>query len=160
MADIAEARQRNALYEADFYEWTQEQARLLRERRFADLDLENLIDEVESVGRSSKRELDNRLVVLVAHLLKWKYQPGARSSGWTGTIMEQRFQLADLLRDSPSLRSYPALALERHYRAAHLLAAKETGIDYTLFPSGCPFSAEQVLDVDFFPREPDLLEPS
>ena len=150
----------DALYETDFFRWTQEQARLLRERRWDDLDLENLIDEVESVGRSNKAEIESRLVVLVAHLLKWKYQPGLRSSGWRGTISEQRFRIALVLRDSPSLRGYPGRVFLDQYLAARLRASKETGIDFTLFPETCPFSVEQALDDDFLPKEPDLLDQS
>src|SRR3978361_112069 len=92
MADQAEAQRTNTLYETDFYEWTQEQARLLRERRFDDLDLESLVDEVEGVGRSDKHQIESRVAILLAHLLKWKFQPGGRSSGWAGTIVEQRSQ--------------------------------------------------------------------
>jgi hypothetical protein len=151
---------RNNLYDVDFFEWSQEQARLLRERRFGDLDLENLIDEVESVGRSEKREIYSRLTVLLAHLLKWKYQPGARSAGWTGTIHEQRERLSMILEDSPSLAGQPQAVFGKAYSAARLLAAKETGIDYTLFPEGCPFTVEQALDEGFLPKEPDLFDQS
>ena len=73
----------NSLYESDFYTWTQEQARLLRERRFDDLDLENLIDEVASVGSSEKREIRDRLKILLTYLLKWKFQPGLRGNSWS-----------------------------------------------------------------------------
>jgi Domain of unknown function DUF29 len=151
---------RNDLYEADFYEWTQQQARLLRERRWDDLDLENLIDEVESVGRSEKKEIYSRLKVLLAHLLKWKYQPGARAAGWSGTIREQRERLSMVLEGSPSLGGQPETAFARAYLSARLLAAKETGIDFTLFPEACPFTVEQALDEDFLPKEPDLLDQS
>lgn len=158
MADQAEATRTNALYEQDFYAWTQEQARLLRERRFEDLDLENLIDEVQSVGGSDKRELESRLEVLIAHLLKWKYQPGARSTGWRGTIHEQRRRLGRVLRDSPSLHRYPQDVYLDMYLSGRLAASHDTGIDVTLFPDAPPFSLEQVLDDSFLPREPDLYE--
>jgi hypothetical protein len=148
----------NDLYEIDFFAWTQEQSRLLRERRWEDLDLENLIDEVGSVGRSEKKEIYSRLKVLMAHLLNWKYQPGARSAAWSGTIREQRSRLAMVLEDSPSLSGQPAAVIENAYLAARLLAAKETGIDFTLFPEDCPFTVEQVLDEEFLPKEPDLLD--
>jgi hypothetical protein len=149
-----------SLYERDFFAWTQEQARLLRERRFDELDLDNLIDEVESVGRSDKKEIFNRLKVLTAHLLKWKYQPGARSAGWSGTIRTQRDRLAAVLEDSPSLHGHPAEVFERAYLSARLLAAKETGIDFTLFPERSPFTIDQVLDEDYLPKEPDLYDQS
>src|SRR6516162_435971 len=89
MSKIA-TKQTNNLYEFDFYAWTQEQARLLREHRWAELDLDNLVDEVASVGSSEKREIRNRLTGLMAHLLKWKYQPGRRGSSWISTIFDHR----------------------------------------------------------------------
>ena len=100
------AAPRNDLYEADSYDWTQEQAWLLRARRWDDLDLQNLIDEVESVGRIDKHQIQKRLKVILAHLLKWKYQPGARSSAWRGTLREQLARLAQSPdRNSPPARS-------------------------------------------------------
>jgi hypothetical protein len=154
MADQAEALRTNELYEQDFYAWTQEQARLLRERRFDDLDLVNLIDEVESVGRSDKRQIDSRTEVLLAHLLKWKFQPGGRSSGWSGTIVEQRSRIEGLVEESPSLKPLLSSQVPRSYRAARLLAAKDTGIAYGVFPKESPFTPEQVYDPDFFPEDP------
>jgi hypothetical protein len=143
----------NDLYETDFYAWTQEQARLLRDRRWDDLDLENLVDEVESVGGSEKREIRNRLTKLLAHLLKWKYQPGHRGPSWSATIFEQRRQLADILQDSPSLRSYAHKQVAERYLGGRLEAAHETGIAFGLFPEECPFTPEQVLDLEFWPED-------
>ena len=143
----------NDLYDTDFYAWTQEQARLLRERRFADLDLDNLVDEVESVGKSDKDQIESRLEVLMAHLLKWKYQPGGRGTSWTGTIFEQRGRIARLLKSSPSLREFYQQAVAESYLAARLLAAKETGIAFGLFPENCEFTPEQVIDLEFFPED-------
>lgn len=155
MADAAEAPARTSLYETDFYAWTQEQARLLRAGRWSDLDLDNLVDEVEGVGGSDKREIENRLVVLIAHLLKWKYRPYWRSPGWEGTVAEQRRRIKTIVKNSPSLQRYPAEVFADQYLGARLRAAKETGIDFTLFPEDCPFTAEQALDDAFMPREPD-----
>jgi hypothetical protein len=143
----------NTLYETDFYAWTQEQARVLRERRWDDLDLENLVDEVASVGGSEKREIRNRLTILLAHLLKWKHQPGLRGASWRSTIFEQRDQLADIVRDSPSLREFLLQQVNDRYLGGRLLAAKETGIAFGLFPEECPFTPEQVLDPEFFPED-------
>jgi hypothetical protein len=147
----------NSLYEQDFYAWTQQQARLLRERRWDDLDLENLIDEIESVGGSNKREIENRLTVLMAHLLKWAYQPGIRSASWRATINEQRRRIHLILRDSPSLKKYPALIFADQHLGARLEAASETGIAFELFPEQCPFAIEQALDDNFLPDEPGLI---
>jgi Domain of unknown function DUF29 len=153
MSKIATKPPPNDLYEADFYLWIQEQARLLRERRWADLDLDNLVDEVESMARSEKRQIENRLKVLIAHLLKWKFQPGGRGSSWIGTIFEQRHQVIGLVDDSPSLREFMRSAIFNNYRAARLRAARETGIAYGVFPEECPFTPEQVLDLEFFPED-------
>lgn len=151
---------RSRLYETDFFTWTQRQAELLRERRFDDLDLENLAEEVACVGRSEQREIFSRLRVLTAHLLKWKYQPGARNGGWRGTISEQRFRIGAILEASPSLRAYPAGVFPESYQAGRLLASKETGIDFTLFPETPPYTVEQALDDGFLPKESDLIDQS
>ena len=156
MSETKTRAPRNELYETDFFAWTQEQARLLRERRFDDLDLINLVDEVESVGGSEKREIMNRLAQLLGHLLKWKYQPGRRGSSWTETIFEQREQLAAILETSPSLRGYFREQIGKRYTAARLLAAKETGIAFGLFPEQCPFSADQILDLRFYPEDREI----
>jgi len=155
MPDTKSKARPNDLYETDFFVWTQEQARLLRERRFDDLDLENLVDEVESVGRSDKRQIQSRLEVLLAHLLKWKYQPGGRGNGWIGTIFEQRGRLIDLVEDSPSLREFQRQEVFKRYNAATLIAAKETGLALHVFPEECPFTPEQVLDLKYFPENPE-----
>ncbi|HEY7242268.1 MAG TPA: DUF29 domain-containing protein [Xanthobacteraceae bacterium] len=153
MSDTETKDRRNTLYETDFYVWTQEQARLLSERRFDDLDLENLVDEVQSVGSSEKREIRSRLVDLIAHLLKWKFQPGGRGSSWIETVFEQRQQIADSVASSPSLRKYQEDQISRAYRAARLAAAKETGIAFGTFPAECPFHPNEVLDFEFFPED-------
>jgi Domain of unknown function DUF29 len=156
MSDTKTKARPNELYEADFYAWTQEQARLLRERRFDDLDLENLIDEVESVGRSDKRQIESRLETLMAHLLKWKFQPGGRGKSWIRTIFEQRRRLIGLVKDSPSLREFLRQEVLNGYTAARLLAAEETGIAFGLFPEECPFTQDQVLDLEFFPEDREI----
>src|SRR5690348_30226 len=94
----------SAAYDDDFYAWTQDQARLLRSGELSQLDVENLAEELESMGRSDRRELDSRLEVLLVHLLKWQVQTEFRSRSWSGTIREQRSRVEDLLNESPSLR--------------------------------------------------------
>ncbi len=151
---------RNTLYETDFYAWTQHQAQLLRDRRFDDLDLENLAEEVETVGRSDKRQIDSRMEKLIAHLLKWKFQPGARSPSWRRTIRDQLSRIEAIVEDSPSLARYPAERANAVYHAARLAASDETGIDFMLFPEDCPFTPEQILDPEFLPKNPDLIDQS
>src|SRR6185503_17055659 len=100
---------RNAVtYDEDFFAWTEEQARLLRAGEFSRLDIENLGEEIEDMGRSIRRELRNRLALLTMHLLKWRYQPGHQSPSWSATIREQREQIAELFEESPSLKRLPA----------------------------------------------------
>ena len=93
------------LYEQDFYAWANEQAALLRSGRVSDADLEHIAEEIESMGRSEKRELISRLKLLLAHLLKWQFQPTLRGNSWRLTIEEQRRDVAEHLADNPSLKS-------------------------------------------------------
>ena len=143
----------NDLYEADFYAWTQQQARLLRERRWDDLDLDNLVDEVESVGSSEKREIRNRLKVLLSHLLKWKFQPGMRGNSWRRTIREQRESIVDIVQSSPSLRGYMLQAMRTAYIGATVATSEETGLAIGIFSEECPFSVDEMLDLEFFPED-------
>jgi len=138
-------------YEQDFHAWSQEQVELLRARRYADLDLDHLIEELESMGARERRELTNRLKVLLAHLLKWQFQPERRGAGWEATIKEQRLSIEDLLDDNPSLRPAVAERLPRAYQLARLLAVKETGLMEASFPQQCPYSATETLDLSFYP---------
>lgn len=139
-------------YEEDFYAWTVEQARLLREGEFSAVDVANLAEEIESLGRSDRREIRSRLTVLLLHLLKWHHQPEGRSTGWSGTIREQRRQMALLLDESPSLRPFVAAALRPAYQDAREIAAEETGLPQSKFPAECPFAAGEVLSRSFLPE--------
>lgn len=138
-------------YEQDFYAWTQQQAQLLRAGQLTDADLEHLAEEIETLGASERRELESRLKVLLQHLLKWQYQPEQRSSGWSGTIDEQRDQLDSLLRQSPSLRRLVNQYLSYAYPKARRAAARETGLTQTSFPDVCPYTEQDILDADFWP---------
>jgi len=144
---------RNAVaYDDDFFAWTEEQARLLRAGEFSQVDIANIAEEVEDMGRSIRRELRNRLAVLTMHLLKWRFQPGYRSGSWSGTISEQRQQIADLLEESPSFKPMPAGDLTKIYRLAISKAMCDTGLPRTTFPADCPFTPEQILAEDFLPE--------
>jgi hypothetical protein len=144
---------RNAVdYEDDFFEWTVEQARLLRGGELSEIDAANIAEEIESMGLSDRRELRNRLIVLLSHLLKWAYQPDARSSSWLGTIREQRLQIEFILEDSPSLRRVAAQLSARDYDRARRKAVDETELPESTFPAECPFTADQILAEDFLPE--------
>lgn len=110
------------LYETDFYGWIQQQAELLRDRQWQHLDLPNLIEEIESLGRQQRQELRNRLGILLGHLLKWEHQPHKRSRSWLSTIRIQRIELEDLIEDNPSLQPYFEEALAKAYRKGRALA--------------------------------------
>ena len=138
-------------YDKDFYGWTQDQARALKTRRLADLDIDNLIEEIEAMGRSEKRALESRLVVLLTHLLKWKYQPARRGKSWQLTGKGQRINFENILDDNPSLKAQLDALLERAYGKAIIDAATETGLDEETFPSRCPWTLAQVRDSNFYP---------
>jgi Domain of unknown function DUF29 len=142
-----------ALYDSDFYAWTQEQARLLKEQKWDLVDLENLVEEIESLGRQERRELKNRLGILLGHLLKWQFQPEQQSNSWKATIREQRRELETLLKDNPSLKPYLAEAIALAYQSGIDLAVRETGLPYEVFPDHCIYTIEQALNNDFLPHE-------
>jgi hypothetical protein len=139
------------LYEKDFHLWLTETASLLRERRFSKLDLPNLIEEIETLGRSEKRVVESNLVVLLIHLLKWKYQFNKRSHSWRYTIEEHRDRLHSYLSDSPSLQPYVLGVFAGCYQRGRRLAAAETGFTIDSFPTESPFTPEEALDVDYLP---------
>lgn len=142
------------LYEQDLYTWCLATADLIRAGKWHDIDLDALAEEIESLGKSQKRELEHRLEVLVMHLLKWRYQPERRvdSHSWYDTIREQRNRLARLLRDNPGLRPQLALALTEGYAEARLRALGETRLLAGVMPTTCPWTAAQVLDTTFWPE--------
>jgi hypothetical protein len=140
------------LYDQDFYAWANEQAGLLRAGRLSEADIEHIAEEIESMGRSEKRELVNRMQVLLLHLLKWQRQPAFRCTSWRLTIEGQRNQLEDHLADNPSLKSLIHQAVVAAYRNALLDAARETGLDRGIFPVTCPWSLDQIMDSTFYPE--------
>ena len=142
-----------ALYDADFYAWTQEQAKLLREHQWDLVDVANLIEEIESLGRQERRELVNRLAILLGHLLKWQYRPELQGSSWQATIREQRRKLKRLIEQNPSLSSYLEEALQEGFEDGLDLAVQETNLPYETFPEACPYSLEQALNDEFVPTE-------
>lgn len=142
------------LYETDFYAWTQRQADLLRLEEFSEVDWHNLIEEIETLGRSEKHEIKNRLTVLIMHLLKWQYQFERRPRSWRITIAIQRVDLADLLTDNPSLHTHLAEFITAAYPSAVKKAVIETRLPKATFPVTCPYTAAQILDEEFWP-DPD-----
>ena len=145
------------LYDQDFFEWTARNARLLREGRLAEADIERIAEEIEDVGKRDQREVRNRLKVLLTHLLKWKTQPELRfldggRSGWLDTIREQRSQLESIFEQSPSLEQYGRESLSKIFCKAADDAVYETKLPRNHFPVECPFTFEQILDPAFLPE--------
>jgi len=140
------------LYETDIGAWAEQQARLLRAGWFAELDIEHIAEEIEDVGKSEQRELASRLSVLLAHLLKWQYQPQRRGSSWRRTILAQRRALGLRLKRTPSLKTILRDPdwLEEIWEDAISAATAETGLD--AFPEHCPWEIPRVLDADWMPE--------
>jgi len=139
------------LYSTDFNLWTEQTIAALKSGDLQTLDLDNLIEEIEAMTRSDKREIFNRLKVLIMHLLKCQYQPQKKTSSWIKTINEQRDQIELVLADSPSLRAYLNSKLEECYKKAKRDAVTETKLTPEAFPTECPFTEEQILDSEYFP---------
>lgn len=144
------------LYETDFYAWALEQSKLLKNGDFKHLDIVNLVEEIESLGRQERRELENRLGILIGHLLKWDYQAEKRSKSWKATIREQRRAAQKLMSQNPSLKPYLAQIIADAYESGKDLAVGETPLDYGDLPENCPYTPEQLFD----PRFPADLNPT
>ena len=125
-------------YEHDFYSWSLEQARLIRESRWDGIDRENVAEEIASLGREQFNKLESALRILILHILKWDYQPAMRSRSWVLSIETQRLEIEDVLGDNPGLKPRVPEAIRRAYRKARLEAARETGLEKDAFPPVCP----------------------
>jgi hypothetical protein len=140
-------------YQQDFYAWALEQADLLKQKRFSEIDLEHLVEEIEDMGKSEKRALESYIEILLMHLLKWEYQPyyiGRRS--WELTIIEQRKRISWHLKENPGLKSKLPEAIEHAYELAKSGAEKETGIPISRYPDTCPWTYEQFINSEFWPE--------
>lgn len=140
------------LYRHDFRAWALEQADAALRRSANEIDWENLAEELKSLGSQVEWELYNRLRVLLTHLLKWRFQPGARSRSWRNTIRVQRKEIAKHLRQNPSLRTVEAKEFVEAYETARLEASAETKLAETVFPNECPFTLDQAKAEDFWPE--------
>ena len=147
------------LYQQNYSEWAKHTAELLKTGRFSELDIEHLLEELESMGTSERHEVENRLVILIAHLLKWQFQYQQLSDkwkefyehSWRSTIIEQRARLAKRLRKSPGLKSSLDEIITEAYEDAVELAIDETGLPSELFPEFCPYSSHELFDKTFYP---------
>ncbi len=141
-----------AEYEHDFCAWLDHNVDFLRQGSLSDIDVENIAEELEGMGKRQHRELTNRLKILFAHLLKWQFEPEYRSKSWKRTIVEQRQQVGQLLNTSPSLKHGIDEKVTAAYEDAMEYAALETGIPEADFPQACPYTLEDALDKGFYPE--------
>jgi Domain of unknown function DUF29 len=143
---MAKALDKPSLYDTDYVAWLNDQAQHLRAGRVHALDVENVAEELEGLMRSQRQQLENRLEVLILHLLKWDHQPDQRSNRWRATVAEQRGRIRRLLRDSPSLKPSLVDAVREVYPEAVERAVIETLLEASAFPSTVPYSIEQILE--------------
>jgi hypothetical protein len=143
----------NTLYDRDFFAWANEQTALLRSGRLSEADIDHIAEEIESMGRTEKRELVNRLAVLLMHLLKWQFQPDRRGASWQTTIRIQRRALVRHMADNPSLKATLSDSIAEGYGDAVIEAAGETGLPESSFPTTCPWPFEQFMDQAFWPDD-------
>ncbi len=138
-------------YNTDLTAWANRTAQLLREQRWAEVDWDHLIEEVEDLGKSERSAIGSQMERIMIHLLKWEYQPKRQSDSWLDSINDGRSQIRRKIEDSPSLKNYPEQILDKEYTRARREAARQTGIDITTFPVICPYSITQILS-DWLPR--------
>jgi len=140
-----------SLYEADYLGWIEATAAALKRQDYGAIDWENVIEEIEDMGRRERQSLKSNLVILLLHLLKWQFQPGKQSHSWKASIVEHRQRLEDSLETSPSLKPYLETLLTKAYGNAVERAAAETGLSEAAFPQDCPYTLSQIMSKGFLP---------
>ena len=139
------------LYEQDFHAWALQNAGLIRDGRWEQIDQGHLAEELEDMGASKQQQLESRLRILLGHLLKWQYQPHLRGRSWQATVKEQRYAIMRLLQKNPSLQSKWDETLKDAYRLGVLLAVRETNLEESTFPETCPYAQAKILGDDYWP---------
>jgi hypothetical protein len=134
----------NQQYETDFYAWTNHQTDLLKQREFEKLDIQRLIEEIESLGSSERNRLRNHLKILLIHMLKKSFQPAMRTKSWDLSIENANEQANDVLAENPSLKPELKQILKKSYSYAMKDTAIETGLDINIFPKECPWGPEEI----------------
>ena len=139
----------NNIYDRDFVAWADEQALLIEQKRFAELDIVNLVEEVKDLGNRHRDALESQLIRLLMHLLKWDYQPDKRSKSWGSTIKEARKQIKRLIKKHPVLKVHLEASLAECYQDAREDASDETELSLDTFPLICPYSVEEILNKEY-----------
>ena len=145
--------EKQSLYETDYLQWIETTVEKLRSQDYSNIDWENLIEEIESMGRSERKSIRSNLIVVLIHLLKWQFQPELRSRSWQSSIFEHRRRIRNDLKDSPSLKPYLAEVFAECYWDAVESASVETGLPMEVFPQLCPYTSVEVLDSNFLPDD-------
>lgn len=140
------------LYDTDYLQWIEKTVEKLRSQDYVNVDWENLIEEIEDMGRSERRSLESNLIVVLLHLLKWQYQSERRSGSWEGSIVEHRRRIRKALKESPSLKPYVEGVFAECYAEAVKQAKAETGLPLETFPAQCPYELTEVMDDGFLPQ--------
>jgi hypothetical protein len=146
-------------YETDVVAWSHEQAALLRAGKLSSIDIEHIAEEIEDVGKSEQRELTSHISGLLAHLLKWQFQPSHRGASWEKTIKAKRIEIEFSLKETPSLKTRLSDNdwLNVVWSKAVAQAVAETGLD--VFPEDCIWTMAQMRDPSFFPDIGDSAPP-
>jgi hypothetical protein len=139
-------------YEEDFYGWVVANSTLLKQGKFNEVDMENIIEEIDSMGRSEENQLTRRFSLILMHILKWQYQPTLQCKSWKITLREQRRASRRLINRNPSLKAKLNDCLIDAYEDAVDEAIKETGLDEKTFPSSCPYTFDQIMSDEFYPE--------
>jgi hypothetical protein len=147
---------RQTLYDIDYWQWIEKTVEQLRNRDYTNVDWQNLIEEIEDMGRSEKRSLESNLIVVLLHLLKWQYQSDRRSGSWEASIIEHRRRINKALKESLSLKPYFEEILAECYAEALKQAKAETGLPLETFPTNCPYELTEIRDDDFLPESTEL----
>lgn len=140
------------LYETDYLQWIETTVEKLQSQNYANVDWENLIEELADTGRSERRSLKSNLIVILVHLLKWQFQPEHRSGSWEGSVVEHRRRVKEALSDSPSLKPYLENIFTECYTQAVKQAKAETGLPLEMFLIQCPYKLTEVMDDEFLPE--------
>ena len=143
----------SSLYEMDFYSWTQEQVRLLRAGQLDEIDVANILEEIETLGRSERASLKSAYRLICSHLLKIMFQPAKRTRSWGDTVDRERGEIVDILSENPGLRPVRGELFSKAYALARKDAARETRLPLATFPQTPPFTRDQCEDADFQPQD-------
>lgn len=148
---MSAAKELKDLYEKDGHDWYFRNAQLLKQGKINEIDIENIAEELESMGKAERNKLESFLIQLFLHLLKWKYQPKLQCSSWESSIKKQRIHAKDHIKENPSLKGSLTEIVNKAYRYARLEAESETGLPIETFPEEMPFTLEESLKDKWFP---------